>query len=146
MLAKQLVKVRKNKDKIQSTVYKMDDVKFTVKSMAANVVVADSMSKATKVVKKMNNVAKPEKLMKTMQEYEREMEKANIKEEMMDDVLGELDDEGQELEDDIVNQVLEEAGANMLQGLDSAPMTAVGNKTREREADEDSLGLPALEA
>lgn len=140
-MAKQLVKVRQNKDKITSATYKMDDVKYTVKNMANNAVVAESMAKATNVVAKMNTKVKPQDLMKTMQAYEMEMEKANIKEEMMDGALEELD-EDVALEDEIYNQVLEEVGIEKIGDLDVAPSKEISTK----EADTESLGLPALEA
>lgn len=139
-LAKQLVRVRKNIESMHGAVSTMDGVKMQAKQMATNLVVAESMQKATKVAKKINDAVKPEELARRAAEYEREMERANVKQEVMDDALAAaFDDEANEDEaDDVVNRVLDEIGIQNLEGLEAVPMNAgpgqkETNKNKEQE-------------
>lgn len=73
---------------------------------------------------KVNAQMQPAQVMKTMQDFERENAKMNMKEELMDDALSAaLDHSDDEAEEDaIVNQVLDEIGIEINDKLSQAPV------------------------
>lgn len=128
MYAKQLVGIRKQKNRNLTTKTKVSGIGNQMTSMQANVKMAESMGTATKAMGAMNKQIDPQKLGKTLQDFERESAKMDMADEMMgdtlDDLLGESGDE--EEQDAIVSQVLDEIGIEITGKLSGLP--AAGSK------------------
>ncbi|XP_075250940.1 charged multivesicular body protein 2a-like [Convolutriloba macropyga] len=135
-LAKQLVQMRKANERTLMAQGRIRGVQMQQKSMAANQKVADSMAQTTKVMAK----ASPDvrKTAQTMQQFQKQNERMQMQEEMLDDAMAVAlsDDEG--AEDEVINQVLSEIGvdinAQLPQGR-QAPLPATGSV----EADDDLM-------
>jgi charged multivesicular body protein 2A len=82
----------------------------------------DAMKGVTKAMKSMNQQIKLPQIQKIMQDFEKESEMMDMKEEMMGDAMDDaLGDEGDEEEtDNIVAQVLDEIGINLNQSVMNA--------------------------
>ena len=94
-----------------------------------------AMQKSAQVMSMMNNLMKAPQLMAVMQAMGREMEKAGLIEEMMDDAVGADDDEIEEAADEEVEKAFLEATTGV-----RAPTTALPTRApaaaEEEEEDE----------
>ncbi|KAF3842984.1 hypothetical protein F7725_001833 [Dissostichus mawsoni] len=106
ILAKQLVQLRKQKNRT-----------YAVSSKVT------SMSTQTKTMQAVNKKMDPQKTLKTMQDFQKENMKMDMTEDMINDTLDEIfDDSGDEEESqDIVNQVLDEIGIEISGKMVRAP-------------------------
>lgn len=140
-LAKQLVAIRKQKNRNLTTKSKVSGIGNQMTTMQANVKMAESMGTATKAMGAMNKQMDVQKLGKTLQEFERESAKMDMADEMMgdslDDLLGESGDE--EEQDTIVSQVLDEIGIEITGKLAGLPSAATNNpqSSKSKVSDED---------
>lgn len=149
-LAKNLVQVRAQRDKMYGTRAHLGAVGMNANNMATQVAAAAAMGSVTEAMKTANNAVDTKEINKIMNEFARQNETMAIREEMMDDALAdafdtdELDAEA----DQVTSQVLAELGVEMdsqMVGL-SAP-SKVPAKTVEVE-EEEALNdaLPDLRA
>lgn len=132
ILAKQLVQVRKSKEKLLAMNAQLGAVKTKTTMMAATETQATAIKNTTKAMKSANTAMNATKMQKNMMEFQRNLEKMDLNEEMMDDALAALDDEDVEEEaDGITRQVLDEIGVSLDGELASAPTSAIGAKHSE---------------
>jgi charged multivesicular body protein 3 len=118
MLAKEIVRSRKAKDRIHTSKAQLNSVGMQLQQQAAQLKIAGTLQKSTQIMKAVNRLAKLPEISQTMQEMQMEMMKAGIIEEMMDDALnvGEDEDEIEEEAEEEVNKVLMELTSGMLLG------------------------------
>lgn len=123
ILAKQLVQLRKQKERSYAANSKITALNSQTKVMGANVKLAGAMTTATKSLASMNKVMNPEKIGQTMQEFEKATSKMDMTEEMMNDALDDiLNESGDEEEgESIVQQVLDEIGIDVSAKISQAP-------------------------
>uniref|UniRef100_A0A915J7Z8 Charged multivesicular body protein 2b n=1 Tax=Romanomermis culicivorax TaxID=13658 RepID=A0A915J7Z8_ROMCU len=139
ILARQLVNIRKQKNRSCGMSAKVSGINTQTKAMMSNVKIADAMkttnkvhflgihflftSFASKVVGDMNKNMNPMQVAKTMKEFEKASTKIDMTEELisdsLDDILNESGDE--EEQDAVVNQILDEIGIEMSGQLAKAP-------------------------
>jgi len=150
-LAKQLVNVRSQKEKLTSAKAQLGAVGMHATSMAAQVSAASAIGSVTTAMSTANAAMDSKETMKILAEFQRENEKLNVKEEMMNDALIDAfdNDELDEQADEVTNQVLAELGVEMdsqLVGL-NAPQKkpATAEMTPEEQEALDSA-LPDLKA
>ncbi|CAF2111652.1 unnamed protein product [Rotaria magnacalcarata] len=123
ILAKQLIKVRNQKDKSLQASGQIQSLATQSTMMASNVRLAGAMETTAKTMSKMNKVMNPEQMSKVSQQFVQEHTKFAI----TDDMIGEsleaaLGQEGDsEEEDAIVNQVLDEIGISLNNKIANAP-------------------------
>jgi len=146
-LSKQLVQVRSQKEKMLTAKANLGAVQMHATTMASHAAAASAIGKVTDAMGTANAVLDPKKMTQTMNEFTKQNEMMNIREEMMDDALtdafdnDELDDEA----DQITNQVLAELGLELGNQMNSAPNTKLINAAKQDE--EDLVGtLPDLKA
>lgn len=152
--AKQLVQIRKQKEKLYETKAQLNSVGMQATAMATQASAVSAISGVTDALGNANKVMDAKKMNKVLLDFQRENERANMKEEMMNDALAEAFDESdvEEEADLVTNQVLAELGVELdtqMVGLD-APSKAPPKKegegisTEEEEALMDAL--PDLKA
>merc|ERR1712226_1452072 len=129
--------MRKANERTLAAQGRIRGVRMQQKSMAANQKVAESMAKTTKVMAK--TAPDVRKTAQGMQQFQRENEKMQVQEEMLDDAmaLALSDDEG--AEDDVVNQVLSEIGIDINAQLPQGRTAALPTSTASAEADDDLM-------
>jgi len=137
LLAKQLVQLRKQKNRTYAANSKISSVGMQNKSMGANIALAGAMKTTTKTMGDMNKIMRPEAIAGDMKAFQM----ANMKMEMTDDMINDtLDDmlteSGDESDtDQIVNQVLDEIGIEVSGKMSKAPTLndTIGNATKEKD-------------
>ncbi|KAL1122353.1 hypothetical protein AAG570_003758, partial [Ranatra chinensis] len=112
VLAKQLLRVRKQKARTYTMNSKIQGVSSQNRVMGANVKMAEAMSATSKTMVNMNQIMRPEKVAGDMRNFQKEFTKMDMTEEMindtLDDMLEESDDEAES--ENIVSKVLDEIG------------------------------------
>ncbi|BFZ01198.1 hypothetical protein BsWGS_04237 [Bradybaena similaris] len=115
ILAKEIVKADKQINKLYASKAHLNSVQMSMKHQLATLRVAGALSKSTEVMQSMQQLVKVPEIHATMREMSKEMMKAGIIEEMMDDAMETLDDDDLEEEaDEEVDRVLYELTAGEL--------------------------------
>lgn len=145
-MAKNLVQVRNQRDKMYQAKAQLGAVGMQVNSMASQVAAATAVGSVTTAMNKANSAVDAQAMSKIMNEFARENEVLQIREEMMDDALTDaFDADGLEEDaDEVTGQVLAELGIEMDQkmvGL-NAPSAMPANAEEEALSD----ALPDLKA
>ncbi|XP_065348801.1 charged multivesicular body protein 2b-B [Cloeon dipterum] len=123
ILAKQLVQLRKQKQKSMHAKGKVMSVGVHAKTMAANIKVAGALKTTTKTMSSMNRVMNPQKIAEDVREFEKNAMKMGMTDELVNDTLDDIlagSDEEEE-SDKIVTQVLDEIGIEMSGKISRAP-------------------------
>ncbi|OQR84767.1 SNF7 family protein [Achlya hypogyna] len=123
ILAKQLVQVRQQKDKLSVMKANLGGIAMQASTMAAQHVVMATMEKTTKTMVAANKQMDMGRIQKTLMEFEKQSEMMNMKEEMLDDTLIDAFEDDDEEENLVVDQVLAEIGLDLHTQLGEAPTT-----------------------
>jgi len=145
IMAKDLVRIRKHQEKFVTLTAQLRAISLQMTSMASTQALTDSMKKVTRSMMALNKQVNLPQLQKVMMEFAKQSEQMEMKQEMVGDALNDaMDDEEDEKEsDEIVNQVLDEIGVNLQDGLVDVP----GKKLQQNEAvKEDDQADKALAA
>ncbi|KAL0963654.1 hypothetical protein UPYG_G00309150 [Umbra pygmaea] len=126
ILAKQLVQLRKQKNRTYAVSSKVTSMSTQTKVMNSQMKMAGAMSATAKTMQTVNKKMDPQKTLKTMQDFQKENMKMGMTEDMINDTLDEIFEESGDEEEsqDIVNQVLDEIGIEISGKMVRAP--AVG--------------------
>ncbi|TPX34334.1 hypothetical protein SmJEL517_g02947 [Synchytrium microbalum] len=148
-LAKQLIRVRKQKEKSYSMSAQISGVGHRTTAIASTVAISGAMASTAKVMKTANKQMDMQKLQQarkkqiefsTTMQFEQESMKMDMKEEMMNDAIDGLDDEEDEDEsDNIMNQVLDEIGISIGQQIPNAHRSALPSTASKVNAEDDEL-------
>jgi charged multivesicular body protein 3 len=115
MLAKEIIHSRKASTRIHTSKAQLNSIGMQLQQMMAQVKVAGTLKKSTEIMKSVNRLVKLPEIGQQMQEMSREMMKAGVIEEMMEDSMDAvLDDDGIEEEaEEEVEKVLVELTSGM---------------------------------
>lgn len=151
-LAKQLVAVRQQREKLFAAKAHIGAVGMHATSMASQVAAASAIGSVTTAMSAANNAVDAKEMSRIMNEFTKQNETLAVKEEMMNDALIDaFDNEEMEDEaDDITSQILAELGVEMdsqLVGLNAPLQRPVVDETLT-PAEQDALdaALPDLKA
>ncbi|KAI1278790.1 Charged multivesicular body protein 2b [Halotydeus destructor] len=140
--AKQLVQLRKQKARLSGAGSQIGAVGAQAKVMQANSKLANAMATTAKTMGQVNDQMKTEDVMKMMQDFDRENQKMNLKEELIDDALSSALDhsDDEEEQDAIIAQVLDEIGIDINAKLSRAPLAkdtvgAESSRTKNKMTD-----------
>lgn len=92
ILAKEIIRARKAINKIYTSKAHMNSVMLQMKNQLATLRVAGSLQKSTEVMQAMQSLLRIPEVAHTMQEMSKEMMKAGIIEEMLDETFEDLED------------------------------------------------------
>uniref|UniRef100_A0A0B6ZD02 Charged multivesicular body protein 3 n=1 Tax=Arion vulgaris TaxID=1028688 RepID=A0A0B6ZD02_9EUPU len=146
ILAKEIVKADKQINKLYASKAHLNSIQMSMKHQLATLRVAGALSKSTEVMQSMQQLIRVPEIQATMREMSKEMTKAGIIEEMMDDAMETLDDEDLEEEaDEEVDKVLYDLTAGELGKApaavnDSLPVT----ETEGARAGPSRVSAPAV--
>ncbi|KAM6917329.1 charged multivesicular body protein 3 [Lycodopsis pacificus] len=116
ILAKEMIQSKRAVTKLYASKAQMNSVQLSMKNQLALVRVAGSLQKSTEVMKAMQNLVKIPEIQATMRELSKEMMKAGIIEEMLEDTFESMED-GEEMEEaaeEEVDKILFEITAGAL--------------------------------
>lgn len=143
ILAKELIRSRKAINKIYTSKAHINSVQLQMKNQLATVRVAGSLAKSTEVMTAMQALVKLPEVAASMREMSKEMMKAGIIEEMIDETMESMEDV-EEMEEEAqkeIDKVLWEITAGKLGEAPAAPLAApAGESSREAvlaDAEED---------
>lgn len=116
VLAKEMIQSKRAVTKLYASKAQMNSVLLSMKNQLAVLRVAGAMQKSTEVMKAMQNLVKIPEIQATMRELSKEMMKAGIIEEMLEDTFESMED-GEEMEEaaeEEVDKILFEITAGAL--------------------------------
>ena len=145
-LAKQLVQIRKQREKLISAKAQMGAVGMQATAMAAQMTAATAVGSVTTAMKTANQAVDAKEMTKIMHEFQRQNEMAGMKEEMMDDALADAFDTDaiDEEADKITGQVLAELGVELdsqMVGLSAPSVKPKGEEEAEALSAEEQAAL-----
>lgn len=127
ILAKEVVNARKAVTRIHTAKANINSVEMQMQQQAAQIRVVGSLQKSTDVMKSMQALVKLPEVNQIMMEMSKEMMKAGIIEEMLEDTMETLDDP-EELEEDAqaeVDKVLAEITMGKMAKAPAAPEASI---------------------
>ncbi|XP_034714757.1 charged multivesicular body protein 3 [Etheostoma cragini] len=98
VLAKEMIQSKRAVTKLYASKAHMNSVQLSMKNQLSVLRVAGAMQKSTEVMKAMQNLVKIPEIQATMRELSKEMMKAGIIEEMLEDTFESMED-GEEMEE-----------------------------------------------
>ncbi|XP_014218195.1 charged multivesicular body protein 3 [Copidosoma floridanum] len=139
VLAKEVIRARQACNKLHTSKAHLNSVTLQMKNQLATIRVAGSVSKSTEVMQAMQALIKVPEVAATMRELSKEMMKAGIIEEMMDETLDSIED-SEELEDaadEEVDKILWEVTAGQMgKAPDVVTETPGASTSKEDEVEE----------
>uniref|UniRef100_A0A3Q2Z874 Charged multivesicular body protein 3 n=1 Tax=Hippocampus comes TaxID=109280 RepID=A0A3Q2Z874_HIPCM len=104
ILAKEMVQSKRAVTKLYSSKAHLNSVTLSMKNQLSLLRVAGSVQKSTEVMKAMQNLIKVPEIQATMRELSKEMMKAGIIEEMLEDTFESMED-GEDMEEAVEEEV-----------------------------------------
>lgn len=126
ILAKEVIRARKGISKIYTSKAHLNSVQLQMKNQLATLRVAGALSKSTEVMQAMQRLVRIPEVAHTMQEMSKEMMKAGIIEEMLEETMDGMEEDSQEMEDAAqteVDKVLWELTEGKLGEAPAPPVT-----------------------
>lgn len=157
ILAKEMIHSKRAVTKLYASKAHMNSVQLSMKNQLGLLRVSGSLQKSTEVMKAMQNLIKVPEIQATMRELSKEMMKAGIIEEMLEDTFESMED-GEDMEEEAeaeVDKILFEitAGAlgkapskvtDELPEMEPAGATAASDEESEEDIEEMQSRLAAL--
>ncbi|XP_023347589.1 charged multivesicular body protein 2a [Eurytemora carolleeae] len=124
IMAKDLVRTRRYVKKFMLMKANIQAVSLKIQTLKSQNAMAQAMKGVTRAMMSMNRQMKLPEIQKIMQEFEKQSEIMDMKEEMMNDVIDDAmgDDDEEEESDAIVTQVLDELGLQLTDQLTAVPI------------------------
>ncbi|XP_057479840.1 vacuolar protein sorting-associated protein 2 homolog 3-like [Actinidia eriantha] len=144
ILARQLIRLRQQIAKLQSSRAQMRGIATHTQAMSAQSSVAVGMKGASKAMEAMNKQMAPAKQAKVILEFQKQSAQMDMTTEMMSDAIDDAldNDEAEDETEELTNQVLDEIGVDVASQLSAAPKGRIAGKTTE---DVSSSGMNELE-
>jgi len=143
ILAKEIINSRKSVNKLYTAKANLNSVQNQMKGQLATLKVAGALSQSADVMKSMSALVKIPETQKVMMELSKEMMKAGIIEEMLDDTMEGLN-EGEELEEaaqeEIDKIILELTTGKLTDAPAAVKDTLPAQESREMEEEVESEG------
>jgi len=148
VLAKEVVHARKTVNKLYCAKANINSVQMQMKGQLATIKVAGCLQKSSEVMKTMQQLVRLPEIQKTMMEMSREMMKAGIIEEMLEDTMESVT-ESEDMEEEAqgeIDKILFELTTGKLGAAPSVvketlptPASTSGEKEKEEESEEDDM-------
>ena len=117
MMAKDIVRAKKQQQKLEQFVGQLNAVSLRIGSCATLNELGDAMANCTNAMTLVSSKLDPKKLAQIGKEIAKQDELLDMKSDMISEVLESLDDGNEEEEEELYNQVLQEAGVNLANDL-----------------------------
>ncbi|RZC40435.1 charged multivesicular body protein 2a [Asbolus verrucosus] len=126
IMARDLVRTRRYVKKFMLMKANIQAVSLKIQTLRSQNAMAQAMKGVTKAMQSMNRQLNLPQIQRILQEFEKQSEIMDMKEEIMNDAIDDaMEDDGDEEESDaVVNQVLDELGLQLNDQLSGLPQTA----------------------
>ena len=142
ILAKEIINSRKSVNKLHTAKANLNSVQLQMKGQLATLKVSGALAQSADVMKSMSALVKIPETQKVMMELSKEMMKAGIIEEMLDDTMEGLND-GEEMEDaaqEEIDKIILEITTGKLTDAPSAVKDTLPAQEQQEEEEEESEG------
>ncbi|XP_077411536.1 charged multivesicular body protein 3 isoform X3 [Vanacampus margaritifer] len=147
ILAKEMVQSKRAVTKLYSSKAHLNSVTLSMKNQLSLLRVAGSLQKSTEVMKAMQNLVKVPEIQATMRDLSKEMMKAGIIEEMLEDTFESMED-GEDMEEAVEEEVdkilfeitegaLGKAPSKVTDALPEMPSAGATAASEDEESEED---------
>eukprot|EP01135_Chromosphaera_perkinsii_P005830 Nk52_evm19s367 gene=Nk52_evmTU19s367 len=133
VLARELVASKKTVNKLHASKAQLNSIMMEMQHQVATVKMAGCMEKSSNVMKSMNRLIKVPEIQKSMMELSKEMTKAGIIEEMMEDTFDVEDEDLEEAADEEVAKVLYDLTDGLLGEAKHVDSALPGEEEEEEE-------------
>jgi len=142
ILAKELVQSRKAVSKLYASKAQINSVILSMNNQVATMRLAGSLQKSAEVMQSMNRLIRIPEVAATMRELSKEMMKAGIIEEMLEDTMESLEPEDMEEEverevDKVLNEILHGEISRIPKAVDDTLVPGASAEEPEEEEEED---------
>lgn len=139
--AREMVRVRKQKARLETSKAQLESVKMQVNEAFSVRKIEGSIKSSVGIMRSVNQLVRLPELTSTMSELSRELMKAGIIEEMVDDTLANDQLEGEEEEaeaevDKVLNEILPPAVQKPEEELPAAPVAAEAEAEEEEDQEQ----------
>ncbi|XP_014258467.1 charged multivesicular body protein 2a [Cimex lectularius] len=136
IMAKDLVRTRRYEKKFMLMRANIQAVSLKIQTLRSQNAMAQAMKGVTKAMQNMNRQLNLPQIQRILQEFEKQSEMMDMKEEVMNDAIDDaMEDEGDEEESDqIVSQVLDELGLQLKDALPGLPSESIAASAKGRVA------------
>ncbi|KAF5292584.1 hypothetical protein FQA39_LY13917 [Lamprigera yunnana] len=142
ILAKEIIRARKAIGKIYTSKAHLNSVQLQMKNQLATLRIAGALSKSTEVMQAMQRLVRVPEVANTMQELSKEMMKAGIIEEMLEETMDTMEEDSQEMEEAAqseVDKVLWELTEGTLGEAPAPPVSETKPAVEVEEENEEEL-------
>ncbi|KAH9424980.1 vacuolar protein sorting 2 [Dermatophagoides pteronyssinus] len=145
IMAKDLVRTRRYVKKFIMMRANIQAVSLKIQTLRSQNAMAQAMRGVTKAMQSMNRQMNLPQIQRIMQDFEKQSDMMDMKEEMMSDVIDDVigDEEDEEESDAVVSQILDELGVQLNQKLSDLP---TANSTLNSEKAKSKQGPVAIGA
>ncbi|TPX40128.1 hypothetical protein SeLEV6574_g06774 [Synchytrium endobioticum] len=120
-LAKQLIRIRTQKQKSHSMSAQVSGISHRATAMASQSAMSNAIKGSTAAMKAGNKQVDLQKMQSAMMQFQQESMKMDMKEDIMNDTVDGLDeDDDEEESENVMNQVLDEIGISVGQAMPNA--------------------------
>lgn len=126
-LAKQLVKIRKEKVRAVGAKSKISSISSHANTIQVNNKLAQVMANSASAMSKVNQQVQPEKLAQTLNQFQAETTKMDMTQSGMNDMFDELFEGESDEADELMDQVLSELSIETSAALSKLPTTSKGS-------------------
>ena len=147
ILAKEIINSRKSVNKLHTAKANLNSVQLQMKGQLATLKVSGALAQSADVMKSMSALVKIPETQKVMMELSKEMMKAGIIEEMLDDTMEGLND-GEEMEDaaqEEIDKIILEITTGKLTDAPSAVKDTLPAQVQQEEEEEEPESEGELE-
>jgi charged multivesicular body protein 2A len=144
-MAKDLVRIRKHEEKFANLTAQLRAISLQMTSMQSTQSISEAMKKVTRSMQKLNKQVNLPQLQAVMREFAKQSEQLDMKQEMIGDSIDDVMDDGEDEKESemIVNQVLDEIGVTLGEGLVDVPGKKPQQEKEEVKVDEADKALEA---
>ncbi|XP_057463861.1 vacuolar protein sorting-associated protein 2 homolog 3-like [Actinidia eriantha] len=131
ILARQLIRLRQQIAKLQSSRAQMRGIATHTQAISAQSSVDVGMKGASKAMESMNKQMAPAKQAKLIQEFQNQSAQVDMTIEMMSDAIDDAldNDKAEDETEELTNQVLDEIGVDVASRLSATPKGRIAGKT-----------------
>eukprot|EP01025_Chloroclados_australasicus_P054206 TRINITY_DN6420_c1_g3_i1.p1 TRINITY_DN6420_c1_g3~~TRINITY_DN6420_c1_g3_i1.p1 ORF type:complete len:210 (-),score=43.85 TRINITY_DN6420_c1_g3_i1:176-805(-) len=139
ILAKQLVKLRDNRVRLQKAKGQISGVSAAMKVNSVMYTTANTMSNSAAAMGKVNDSIGASRMQQNMMEFAKQNHQMSKMEDMLDSTMDDVFAVDEDAADDLVNQVLDEIGIDAVTGMVSAPTSRAGVAAEAQPAQETDI-------
>lgn len=142
LYAKELHAINKQYNRMYTSKAQLDSVGMKIEEAFRMRTLSNQMADSTGLMREVNSLVKLPQLQGTMIELEKELMKAGIISEMVDDTMESVQDQDEELDEEIeeqVNKIVEQYTTEKFEKVDHAPTVEPPSVEKDEEVPEDRI-------